>query len=152
MNNKKQNHLMDTHLVGIRESRGFTLIELLVVLVILGLLAGLVGPRVLKYLGGAKSDTARLQIEELGAGLDLFYLEIGRYPTTDEGLDTLARQPDGLNNWHGPYIKKTRLPKDPWGADYYYRSPGEHGDYDLYSLGRDNADGGEGEDGDIVSW
>jgi len=135
-----------------RRPAGFTLIELLVVLVILGLLAGLVGPRVLKYLGGAKSDTARLQIEELGAGLDLFHLEVGRYPTTDEGLRALAEAPSGTRGWNGPYLKKKDVPRDPWGNPYNYRFPGENGDYDLYSLGRDNADGGDGEDGDIVSW
>jgi general secretion pathway protein G len=131
---------------------GFTLIELLVVLMILGLLAGLVGPRVLKYMGGAKSDTARLQIEEFGAGLDLYHLEVGRYPTTEEGLEALSRAPAGVDNWNGPYLRKKTIPVDPWGRPYHYRSPGENGDYDLYSLGRDNADGGEGEDEDIVSW
>ena len=132
--------------------KGFTLIELLVVLLILGLLAGLVGPRVLKYLGGAKTDTARLQIEEFGAGLDLYHLEVGRYPTTEEGLQALSEKPPGANNWNGPYLKKQVIPDDPWGNAYHYRSPGEHGEYDLYSLGRDNADGGEGEDQDVLSW
>jgi general secretion pathway protein G len=134
------------------QKRGFTLIELLVVLVILGLLAGLVGPRVLSYLGGAKSDTARLQIGEFGAGLDLFYLEIGRYPTTDEGLIALIEQPSDLTNWHGPYLKKRSIPKDPWGNDYIYESPGENGPYDLYSFGMDGTEGGEGDNKDIVSW
>lgn len=133
-------------------NRGFTLIELLVVLVILGLLAGLVGPRVLKYLGGAKSDTAQLQIEEFGAGLDLFHLEVGRYPTTDEGLAALTEQPSGLVTWNGPYLKKKTVPPDPWGRPYRYRAPGENGDYDLFSLGRDDNLGGDGEDKDIVSW
>jgi general secretion pathway protein G len=132
--------------------RGFTLIELLVVLVILGLLAGLVGPRVLSYLGGAKSDTARLQINEFGAGLDLFYLEIGRYPTTDEGLVALIEMPSDVSNWNGPYLKKKTIPKDPWGNDYIYESPGENGPYDLYSFGMDGTEGGEGDNRDIVSW
>lgn len=135
-----------------RRNRGFTLIELLVVLVILGLLAGLVGPRVLNYLGGAKSDTAQLQIAEFGAGLDLFHLEVGRYPTTEEGLAALSNEPTGVDNWNGPYLKKKDVPDDPWGNAYRYRSPGENGDYDLYSLGRDDADGGEDEDADVVSW
>ena len=134
------------------KQRGFTLIELLVVLVILGLLAGLVGPQVLRYTGSAKSDTAKLQIEELGAGLDLYHLEIGRYPTTDEGLKALVEQPTGLNKWNGPYLKKKNIPTDPWGNDYHYKYPGEQGVYDLYSLGNDNMDGGEGNDADIVSW
>ena len=132
--------------------RGFTLIELLVVLVILGLLAGLVGPQVLRYTSSAKSDTARLQIEELGAGLDLFHLEIGRYPTTDEGISALVEQPAGVSGWHGPYLKKKRIPSDPWGNVYHYRSPGEQAMYDLYSLGSDNMEGGEDNDADVVSW
>ena len=131
---------------------GFTLIELLVVLVILGLLAGLVGPQVLRYLGGAKSDTTRLQIEELGAGLDLYHLETGRYPTTEEGLSALVEQPAGISNWNGPYLKKKTVPGDPWGNEYHYRSPGENGMYDLYSLGQDNMEAGEGDAADIVSW
>ena len=135
-----------------KRSRGFTLVELLVVLLILGLLAGLVGPRVLKYLGGAKSDTAQLQIGEFGAGLDLYHLEVGRYPTSDEGLAALVMQPTGVNNWNGPYLKKNDVPIDPWGNTYHYRSPGENGDYDLYSLGRDSENGGEGEDAEVVSW
>lgn len=132
--------------------QGFTLIELLVVLVILGLLAGLVGPQVLRYTGDAKSDTARLQIEELGAGLDLFHLEIGRYPTTDEGLKALIERPQGLTEWHGSYLKKKRIPLDPWGREYHYKSPGDVAAYELYSLGNDNMEGGEGNNADIVSW
>jgi len=135
-----------------RRQFGFTLIELLVALLIPGLLDGLVGPRVLKHLGGAKTDTAQLQIEEFGAGLDLFRLEVGRYPTTEEGLVALSVEPTGVDNWNGPYLKKKDIPKDPWGNDYHYRAPGQNGDYDLYSLGRDNSDGGEGEDSDVVSW
>jgi general secretion pathway protein G len=135
-----------------RRAAGFTLIELLVVLMILGLLAGLVGPRVLKQLGGAKSDTAQLQIAEFSSGLDLFYLEVGRYPTTEEGLAALVSEPAGVPNWNGPYLKKIDVPSDPWGQVYHYRYPGENGDFDLYSLGRDNVDGGEDEDTDIVSW
>ena len=131
---------------------GFTLIELLVVLVILGLLAGLVGPQVLRYTGSAKSDTARLQIEELGAGLDLFHLEVGRYPTTQEGLKSLVEQPTGVSPWQGPYLKKKRIPLDPWGNEYHYQSPGEQGPYDLYTYGNDNMEGGEGNDADVVSW
>lgn len=130
---------------------GFSLIELLVVLAILGLLAGLVGPQVMKYVGGSKQKTARLQIEELGSALDLYHLEVGRYPTTDEGLQALVAKPASANGWNGPYLKKN-LPKDPWGFDYRYRNPGQHGPYDLYSLGADNIEGGEKENQDIVSW
>ena len=131
---------------------GFTLIELLVVLVILGLLAGLVGPQVLRYTGSAKSDTAKLQIEELGAGLDLFHLEIGRYPTTDEGLKALVERPTGVSTWNGPYLKKKTIPNDPWGNPYHYESPGKNNTYDLYSYGSDNTEGGEGNAADVVSW
>lgn len=135
-----------------RGSGGFTLVELLVVLVILGLLAGLVGPRVLKYLGGAKSDTAQLQIAEFSSGLDLFHLEVGRYPSNEEGLRALTEAPAGTSAWNGPYLKKKDIPPDPWGNEYRYRFPGENCDYDLFSLGRDNTAGGEGEDADVVSW
>jgi len=131
---------------------GFTLIELLVVLVILGLLAGLVGPRVLKYLGTAKSDTAMLQIEEFSASLDLFHLEVGRFPTTEEGLAALVEQPAGVDDWQGPYLRKRTLPVDPWKRNYHYESPGQNGPFDIYSLGSDNAAGGEGEAADVVSW
>jgi general secretion pathway protein G len=133
-------------------SMGFTLIELLVVLVILGLLAGLVGPQVMKYLSSANTDTARLQIADLGAALDLYRLEVGRYPTTEEGLQALIEAPPDANRWSGPYLKKNVIPKDPWNNDYQYRSPGDYGAFDLYTLGADNAEGGEGEDQDIVSW
>ena len=135
-----------------QRQKAFTLIELLVVLVILGLLAGLVGPRVLKYLGTAKTDTAQLQIEELSSSLDLYLLEVGRYPTSDEGLDALVQKPAGVGIWNGPYLKKRKVPTDPWGRPYHYAFPGQNGDFDIYSLGLDNADGGEGEDADVVSW
>ena len=133
-------------------SRGFTLIELLVVLVILGLIIGIAGPKVINKLGGAKSDSAKLQIEELGASLDLYRLEVGRYPTTTEGLQALVQAPSGATGWNGPYLKKKTLPKDPWNNDYIYVSPGQHGAYDLSSLGGDNKEGGEGEDKDLHSW
>ena len=143
---------MSAHNKGRITLGGFTLIELLVVLMILGLLAGLVGPKVLKYLGGAKADTAELQIAEFGAGLDLFHLEVGRYPTTEEGLVALVVQPTGIENWQGPYFKKNDIPPDPWGNRYHYQYPGDNSDYDLFSLGRDNVNGGDGLDADVVSW
>ncbi len=132
--------------------KGFSLIELLVVLAILGLLAGLVGPQVMKALGSSKSKTAKLQIEDLGAALDIYHLEVGRYPNTSEGLAALIEKPSGASNWNGPYLKKKKVPKDPWGNDYHYRSPGENGPFDIYSLGVDNAQGGTGEAEDQVSW
>lgn len=135
-----------------KPQQGFTLIELLVVLVILGLLASLAGPKVIGYLGGAKSDSAKLQIEEFGASLDLFKLETGRYPTSQEGLQALVQAPSGLTGWNGPYLKKKTVPKDPWGNEYHYVSPGQHDLYDLSSLGADNREGGEGDDKDLTSW
>lgn len=135
-----------------RRMRGFTLIELLVVLVILGLLMSVVGPRVMKYVGGAKGDTARMQVQELASALDMYHLEVGRYPSNDVGLRALVERPSGVDRWNGPYLRKSSIPKDPWGNDYIYRAPGQHGPFDLYSNGADGQPGGEGEDADIVSW
>ncbi len=131
---------------------GFSLIELLVVLVILGLLAGIVAPQIMKHVGKAKTDSARLQIEDLGAAIDLYYLEVGDYPTTRQGLQALVEAPSGVTNWNGPYLKKKTLPMDPWGHAFRYRSPGEHGAYDLFTLGKDDQQGGENEDQDVLSW
>lgn len=128
--------------------RGFTLIELLVVLAILTMLAGLVGPKVLSQLGGAKSKTASVQIADLDKSLELFKLDVGRYPTTEEGLDALVKRPGSVNGWNGPYIKG-ELPKDPWGNPYRYASPGANGGIDIISLGSDAAPGGEGEAADV---
>lgn len=132
-----------------KRSTGFTLLELLVVIAILGLIATFAAPQVLKWLSGAKSDSARIQIEALGTSIDLYRLEVGSYPPT---LDALVAKPSGAEKWNGPYLKKTVVPKDPWGRDYLYRQPGEHGPYDLVSLGADGAEGGDGENEDIVSW
>ena len=135
-----------------RREAGFTLIELLVVLVILGLLAALAGPRVIGYLGGAKADTARLQVENFKSALDLYRLDVGGYPTTQQGLGALVRNPGNVPGWKGPYIDSANLPVDPWGNTYLYRAPGEHGPYDLHSLGSDKAPGGSGEAADVTSW
>lgn len=131
---------------------GFTLIELLVVLVILGLLAGVAAPPVLRYLGRAKTDTAKIQIQSLSNALDLYRLDVGRYPTQEEGLQALVARPGGAESWNGPYVKKQTSLTDPWGAPYLYRVPGQHGDYDLYTLGADKAQGGAGEAQDVTSW
>ncbi len=135
-----------------RSDAGFTLIELLVVLVILGLLAALAGPRVISYLGGAKADTARLQVQNFKSSLDLYRLDTGSYPTSQQGLGALLRNPGNVAGWKGPYIDSPTLPNDPWGNPYIFRSPGEHGAYDLYTLGSDNAPGGSGEAADVTSW
>ena len=135
-----------------RPAKGFTLVELLVVLAILGLLAGLVGPRVLGQLGGAKSKTATVQITDLEQAAELFKLDVGRFPTTDEGLNALAAKPATANGWNGPYLKKGGVPKDPWGNAYHYEAPGKRGDIDIYSLGADGAPGGEGENVDVGNW
>lgn len=128
---------------------GFTLIELLVVLVILGLLAAVAGPRVVGYLGGARSDTARIQIDAFEQALDLYRLDVGRYPSTDEGLGALVRQPSGATGWNGPYLDGDQVPADPWGNPYVFRTPGADGPYDLFTLGADNRPGGTGENAPI---
>ncbi len=132
------------------QERGFSLIELIVVLVILGLLATVVGPKVMDRLGKGKVEIAKMQISELSGALDLYRFDVGRYPTSAEGLGALITNP-GVENWSGPYLKKG-VPKDPWNREYQYRSPGEHGDFDLYSLGADGAEGGDGENIDVSSW
>lgn len=132
--------------------RGFTLVELLVVVTIIGILAALIGPAVFKRLGQSKQHAARAQIEMLGAALDAFRLDVGRYPTTEEGLQALIEPPQGVESWKGPYLRKKKVPLDPWGNPYYYLCPGEHGDYDLCSLGRDGHPGGEDEDKDICNY
>ena len=135
-----------------RRQAGFTLVELLVVLIILGLIAAFAAPRVIKFVGGAKTDSAKIQIERLSGVLDLYRLQVGRYPSEDEGLNALMEQPADAPDWAGPYLKKADALIDPWRRPYIYRFPGEHGDYDLYSLGADGEDGGEGEDRDLTSW
>ncbi|MDL1956005.1 MAG: type II secretion system major pseudopilin GspG [Candidatus Desulfofervidus auxilii] len=133
-----------------KKEKGFTLIELLIVMIILGLLAALVGPTLFKKVEKSKQQAAKTQIELFGAALDAFRLDVGRYPTTEEGLEALVTNP-GIEKWDGPYLKK-KIPLDPWGHPYVYKCPGEHGEYDLYSLGADGQIGGEGKNKDIVSW
>ncbi len=134
-----------------RREAGFTLIELMIVLFILGLLAALVAPRLMGRVGKAKQKTAQTQIQMLGTALDLYHLDVGRYPTEEEGLKSLYAKPENTPGWAGPYLDKA-VPKDPWGRDYVYKCPGEHGPYDLSSLGADGQPGGEGENADINNW
>jgi len=131
---------------------GFTLVELLVVMVIMVLLASLVAPRVMGYLGSSRTKTAKVQIESLSTSLELFKLDTGRYPNEREGLEALVSEPSDARNWNGPYLKKDRVPADPWGNPYHYRLPGRRGAFDIYSLGADNREGGDGEDQDVGSW
>jgi general secretion pathway protein G len=134
-----------------RGQRGFTLIEILVVVIILGLLVALVGPRLWGRVSLAKQKTAKAQIELFGTALDTFRLDVGRYPTTEEGLKALREKPSGAEAWQGPYLPK-EVPVDPWNKPYIYKCPGDHGDYDLLSYGLDGTEGGDGENLDVVSW
>jgi len=135
-----------------RAENGFTLLELLVVLGIIALLAGIVGPQVMKHMGTSKTKAARVQVEDLSASLDMYKLDVGKYPTTEQGLNALVEKPADTKRWNGPYLRKTKVPQDPWVQDYHYASPGEHGKFDIYTYGADEKEGGEGEDQDINSW
>lgn len=135
-----------------QDEQGFTLLELLVVLAILGLLAAIAAPRVIAYLGSARSDTAEIQINSIATALDLYRLENGRYPAQGDGLKALVENTPGSATWNGPYLKGKDGIVDPWGQPYQYRIPGQHGEYDLFTLGADNAPGGDGEDGDVTNW
>ncbi|MEZ5572080.1 MAG: type II secretion system major pseudopilin GspG [Halioglobus sp.] len=134
-----------------RKHGGFTLMELLVVLAILGLLMSLVGPRVLSQLGGAKTKTTAIQIKDLEQSLEMYKLDVGRFPSTEQGLNALVQKPVDVVGWNGPYLK-SGVPLDPWNRDYIYKYPGEHGELDIYSYGQDGSPGGEGEDADVTSW
>jgi general secretion pathway protein G len=130
---------------------GFTLLELLVVMVIIGLLASIVAPQYFSQIGKSNTKVARAQIESLGQALDQFRLDVGRYPSTEEGLPSLRVAPTNMPQWRGPYLKRD-LPPDPWGAPYQYKAPGQHAEYDLQSFGSDGQPGGDGEAADITSW
>lgn len=131
--------------------RGFTLLELLVVIVIIGLLAGYVGPKYFKQVGKSEIEVARAQIDAFEKALDIYRLDVGRYPTTEQGLAALEQRPNNEAKWQGPYLKKA-IPLDPWGKPYQYRSPGEKGEVDVFSFGKDGQAGGEDENADIGNW
>jgi len=135
---------------GPKRPNGFTLIELLIVMVILGLLAALVAPKMFQKVGSSKQKAAKAQIAMFATALDAYRLDVGNYPDADQGLEGLRKNP-GKDTWDGPYLPKD-IPPDPWGKPYVYRFPGEHGDYDLLSLGADGEEGGEGENADVASW
>ena len=140
---KKNKHITES---------GFTLLELLVVLGIIAMLAGIVGPQVMKHMGESKTKAAKVQIEDLAATLDMYKLDVGSYPNSEEGLKALIEAPNNAKRWNGPYLRKSKIPLDPWQQEYQYVSPGEHGKFDLFTLGADLKQGGDGEDQDIVSW
>jgi general secretion pathway protein G len=145
-------YALRSSLRALGSSRGFSLIELLVVIIILGLLAGLVGPRLFSRVGQSKQAAARAQIELFGAALDQYRLDVGSYPAGGAGLEALVSN-QNAPNWSGPYLKKNAVPTDPWGKPYQYKCcPGDHGDYDIWSLGADGAPGGDGENTDVTSW
>ncbi|MEQ1544232.1 type II secretion system major pseudopilin GspG [Methyloglobulus sp.] len=131
---------------------GFTLLELLVVLGIIAMLAGLVGPQVMKHMGESKVKAAKVQIEDLSQTLDMYKLDVGSYPTSEQGLNALIENPGDIQRWNGPYLRKAKVPLDPWQQEYKYTSPGEHGKFDISSLGADSKEGGDGEDKDLASW
>jgi len=135
-----------------RDDAGFTLIELMIVMAIIALLAAFVGPRFLGKKEQAEVQAARAQIEMFGTALDAYRLDVGRYPTTEEGLDALIRKPASADRWDGPYLRKELIPTDPWKKPYLYKSPGDHGAYDILSYGADGVPGGEGNNRDIGSW
>lgn len=132
-------------------ARGFTLLELLVVLVIIGLLAAYVGPKYFQQIGKSEQKVARAQLDAFQKALDQYRVDTGHYPTSDQGLAALVSAPGGESQWQGPYLSK-QVPKDPWGRDYLYRSPGEHGEYDVWSFGKDGREGGDGDDKDVTNW
>lgn len=149
---KTQKKIRPTHSKSGRDlSGGFTLVELLVVLVILGLVMGLVGPRVLNYLSSSRARAAALQLSSFKASLDLYYLDVGRYPTTNDGLKALVQRPAGTTAWNGPYLQQSSVPTDPWGNPYVYAAPGTNGPYKIASFGADGTAGGTDSDADIVS-
>ncbi len=131
---------------------GFTLLELLIVMIIIGLLAALIGPKMIGRVGESRQTVAKQQIEGFSSALEMYKLDTTKYPTQEQGLEALVTQPQGLTNWKGSYLKKKFIPKDPWGNAYVYTYPGEHGDYDIVSYGADGNSGGDGEDKDVASW
>ncbi len=140
-----------THTQPDHNDGGFTLLELLVVLAIMGMLAAIIAPQVIKYLGSSRSQTAKVQVQNISAALELFKLDVGRYPSPDEGLKSLVSAPPGVPSWNGPYLKDTAALNDPWQTPYGYRIPGRKGEFDIFSFGSDHAEGGTGEAKDVTN-
>jgi len=138
-------------MIPVRQRCGFTLLELLVVMVIIGLLAAYVGPKYFAQIGKSEVKTAKAQIVAFEKALQQYRVDVGRYPSTEQGLQSLLTKPSNVGKWDGPYLEKT-LPMDPWGHPYVYASPGEHGDVDISSTGRDGRPGGDGLDADVTNW
>jgi general secretion pathway protein G len=144
---------MTNRINSVRSHRGFSLLELLVVLLLLGAFAGIFAPKIFGQAEKAKQKATKLEIDQIGQALDLYKLEIGRYPTTQEGLQALMVAPSGVSNWNGPYLKRNAVPKDPWNNEYKYVSPGDQNrPYDIISFGSDGKEGGDGDGKDITSW
>ncbi len=132
--------------------RGFTLLELLVVLAIMGLLAAIIGPQVIKYLGSSRTQVANVQVKSIAAALELYRVDAGGYPSPEQGLQALVTAPPGAVAWNGPYLAQASGLTDPWGQPYKFRAPGQHGEVDVYSLGSDKVEGGTGEARDVGNW
>lgn len=137
---------------ALRDKRGFTLMELMVVLLIIAAISAIAVPMYMNHLAKARVQTASVQVKQLGTILDMYRLDVGHYPSSAEGLQSLVTAPPGVDRWAGPYLKNKEALTDPWGDPYQYRSPGDHGKYDLWSNGADGTEGGEGENADITSW
>ncbi len=137
---------------GAASDAGFTLLELLVVLAILGLLAAIVAPRFISYLGSSRTKTAAVQVKNIATSLELYRLDAGHYPNDQEGLQALVKAPPGVVAWNGPYLADKAALTDPWGRPYHYASPGKHGEFDIFSYGADGQEGGSGEDKDVGNW
>jgi general secretion pathway protein G len=146
------NDLTQARAEAMRRQAGFTLLELLVTLTILSLLAAVVAPQVLKYIQSSRLQTAQLQVDNIAAALDLLHIDMTRYPTEEEGLQALLTAPDNVQNWHGPYLKKSKALVDPWGVPYHYQIPGQHGDVDVFSYGDGKTDGSADETPAIKNW
>ena len=150
MSRKQTSERLERNLETVRSGeQGFTLVEMLVVITIIGLIMGLIGPRVLNYLSESKVKAAKIQIQSFASALDLYSLDTGRYPSSAEGLAALVQPTTGGGTWNGPYLKGGSLPNDPWNHAYLYRAPGEHGPYNIVSLGSDGQEGGSGTAADI---